>query len=169
MPHKIYRQFRYPPGIPRFFKRKDCQQLINVRGDLMHATLVPSPELRADVINNARPPIGAGCALAQDFCDQPAYQAHIAAHLQRLVRHTSWDTRDAAAEDALPGHVAGAMDSDSAQAALWRELGDLYLRRGEAQRAREAFDKVLRLAPQDAARLMSALPAVEHLGLKKSR
>ena len=39
----------------------------------------------------------AGCALAQVFCDQPAYQAHIAAHLQRLVRHTSWDTRDAAA------------------------------------------------------------------------
>ena len=65
MPHKIDRQFRHSLRIPRFFKRKDCQQLINVRGDLMHATLVPSPELRADVINNLRPPITARSCLAQ--------------------------------------------------------------------------------------------------------
>ena len=84
---------------------------------------------------------------------------------RELARTLDMVGRDAAAEDALPGHVAGAMDSDSTQAALWRELGDLYLRRGEAQRAREAFDKVLRLAPQDARAHSGRGAALRELGL----
>ena len=86
---------------------------------------------------------------------------------RELARTLDMVGRDAAAEDALRGHAAGAMDSHSAQGAVavWRELGDLYLRRGEAQRAREAFDKVLRFTPQDARAHSGLGAALRGLGL----